>query len=644
MRLLSAYVTGYGRLVNVKVNLDAKVIAVVGPNEAGKTTLLKALAYLDTAAPLPVAERARAGDVQDDSTITSVKYVLDDQDRKAVEDLALEEPPQDLVVKRSARGQISTIVSPTPRRSRTALKTALQQMTEQLAAGGVDDLGDPDTIYGDHRSDAARSVERDLRSLVQELEQRLALEDEDEDEDVEAELANSAERLRRGILDADKTAALHRALDAVVITCGRPVLKEAGKRLYGRSPDFLQFTEAERTLDSSYEIGRQGKVPASLSNIAQMAGLNMLSFAGFLHAGDIARRETALAAANARLDEVFRLAWRQSRLTVYLLAEGTTLRVLVRENGINITAFDERSAGLRMFVSLTAFLGVRGSARPPVLLIDEAENHLHLDAQADLVNMFVTQQRAAKVIYTTHSPACLPADLGAGIRSVVPRRGDPNVSEIKNNFWQGSAGFTPLMLAMGAAAAAFTPARRVVLAEGASEMILLPSLIRAATGLDSLIYQVAPGLSEVPKEFYASLDLEAAKVAYLVDSDAGGEALKKGLVKAGVPEAYVVSLGVPGVENLLEPASYIGAFTSLTRERNGRLPDSNPPPLDTLQQDSWVKRLSSWVVSEGRWRSTRCSHTASSTAATTRSRCRSWLLPASACPAPAGQGNAWQAT
>ena len=42
-------------------------------------------------------------------------------------------------------------------------------------------------------------------------------------------------------------------------------------------------------------------------------------------------------------------------------------------------------------------------------------------------------------------------------------------------------------------------------------MILLPTLMRGATGLEALPYQVAPGLSEVPKDFYPKLDLEGSK-------------------------------------------------------------------------------------------------------------------------------------
>ncbi|HEX9015273.1 MAG TPA: hypothetical protein VF960_04640, partial [Chloroflexota bacterium] len=216
-------------------------------------------------------------------------------------------------------------------------------------------------------------------------------------------------------------------------------------------------------------------------------------------------------------------------------------------------------------------------------------------AQADLVNMFVTQEHAVKVIYTTHSPACLPPDLGAGIRTVVPRRDNFQISDVKNSFWQGSAGYSPLMLAMGAGAAAFTPARCVVLAEGATEMILLPTLIRTATGLSNLPYQVAPGLSEAPKDFYSKLDFEAAKVAYLVDGDSGGRNLRKALTKAGVPERLIVTLDVPGTENVLGFEAYRAAVTALLPECNPDLsPDVIPEFAELGNDASRSEAVSTW--------------------------------------------------
>lgn len=104
MRLISAHVQGYGRIANSKINLDAKVIAIVGPNEAGKTTLLKALAHVDGETAVPAFQRSRAIDVADDTNVTSFDYVVEDEDRAALADLDLQELPTRARISRSALG------------------------------------------------------------------------------------------------------------------------------------------------------------------------------------------------------------------------------------------------------------------------------------------------------------------------------------------------------------------------------------------------------------------------------------------------------------------------------------------------------------------------------------------------------------
>jgi hypothetical protein len=106
-------------------------------------------------------------------------------------------------------------------------------------------------------------------------------------------------------------------------------------------------------------------------------------------------------------------------------------------------------------------------------------------------------------------------------------------------------------------------------------------------------------LSEVPKDFYSKLDLEGAKVAYVLDSDAGGDELRKGLVKAGVPEDLIVSIGVSGIENLLERDVYCEAVESLLRERPtlGHVPDM--PKLGEPEGESWARTFTGWFEENG---------------------------------------------
>lgn len=162
------------------------------------------------------------------------------------------------------------------------------------------------------------------------------------------------------------------------------------------------------------------------------------------------------------------------------------------------------------------------------------------------MRVFERQQVAETIIYTTHSIGCLPSDLGATIRVVSPIEGRPYRSRIHNSFWSAhaGAGLTPMMLAMGANALAFTPSRYAVIGEGASEAILLPSLVRESLPPEErdlpLGYQVAPGISEVDPEYADALETEAGGIAYLVDGDAGGRGHRRKLPERAKEEGRVI--------------------------------------------------------------------------------------------------------
>lgn len=599
MRLISARIRGFGRLVDTKINLDSKVIAVVGPNEAGKTTLLKALAHVDSNQAVAAPQRSRAIEVGDRLTVVSLEYVLDDEDREALADQDLEAAPHSMAVGRRADGGNVTVdIRPHPAKALAPLRTASKALSKASRAKRLNDWSDPETTYADPESDAARDYGSELAAVIDAVNTAVA----DGTSALPDDGLELAKSLSSATLETDGSKALRTALAGVIEWGEREDPgPESRNRLWKRTPDFLLFEENDRTIESAYTLDEAlvQNAPSALANLAGMAGLDLGPLFRYVQTGDVARRDTAITQANTRLDAIFVDAWKQARLSVRFSMDGPLLRIVLWEDGDNITVFDERSAGLRMFVALIAFLKVHGSKRSPVLLIDEAENHLHIDAQADLVSMFVTQEQAIKVIYTTHSPACLPPDLGSGIRSVVPRSDNQQISDVRNSFWQGGAGYSPLMLAMGAAAAAFTPARCVVLAEGATEMILLPTLVRAATRQASLPYQVAPGLSEVPKDFYSQLDLEGAKVAYLLDGDNGGDELDRGLAKAGVPTGLIVRLQVPGVENLLEPGSYRAAISTLLGECNPGKTVPEVPQLGKASDSSWANEVGAWIETLG---------------------------------------------
>ena len=604
MRLVKAEIQGFGRLASGKVNLDHKVIAIVGPNEAGKTTLLRALAYINNGLTLSPSQRSRGMDVADDSTVVCVQYLLDDADKTRTVKFDLEEAPNAISLSRKAADSvIRYAVSPAPRKAVGPLISALNALNRSASEKAIAELAySVPRPAEDGTVDAIDETYQSLLGRAQATCESIRVGADADGPVVAAErYADDMRAVHADIVRYGLEGQLSTGIEGVLAWIDRPDPASAvGRLLTSMAPKILMFDDQDRTLASSHGLTAEliANPPASLRNLVSMAELSLESLWATFATGDEGERETLIDQANQTLATKFDEAWKQSKVTVVLKTEGSVLSIRIKQNGTRITQFDERSAGLKMFVALVAFLAVQNETIPPVLLIDEAETHLHINAQADLVNTFMTQQQAAKIIYTTHSPACLPPDLGSNIRAVVPDPTHEYRSLLQGSFWSSAAGFSPLMLAMGAGAAAFSTVRYVVLAEGASEMLVLPSLIKSAIGLPDLAYQIAPGLSEVPPEMYPELDLAGARVAYLVDGDQGGLDRRTALVKGGVPEGRIVVLEALTLENLLDASAYLNVVGSLLKECNPGLEVPELPELPDPTSEVWPRSLDRWAAQQ----------------------------------------------
>lgn len=587
MRLISVQVRGYKRFEQpATLWVTSPVIAIVGPNEAGKTSLLDALLHLSRNTAITRAEYTDRREPDGNEPVVSARYAVERLDHEGLGGLL--EPDRDYELTMTKRpGELARWqLEPPLYRDIILRQRAVEQLRRVVAEEvlvertPVEDGSDDEVVTDTELSDQAATVA-----------DRLASSGEDLTPAALGALGEfvSAVRERHGAEPAAPIAELAERLDRLHAHEDEENPHDrAGTALAARVPAFLFFRGQHRGLKTDYEWADHETPPAALANLCHMAGVDYASYRSI--ALDRERRDELQAlerAANATLAEKFE-AWTQAELSVEFRSdhEGLQLQVFDKQSLRNVP-FDQRSAGLRYFVALVAFVDRYGGDRRPVLLVDEAETHLHYGGQADVMQVFARQSVAQTIIYTTHSIGCLPEDLGTTIRVVEPTGSER--STLRDSFWEGGVGLTPLMLAMGATALAFTPSRFAVIGEGPSEAILLPSLLREARDArhvdEPLGFQVAPGLALVARRAAAELELDAANVAYLHDADAGGRDHAGKLPERAHEEGRVFELGFGQeeglcLEDLVEAEIYAHAVNLVlgrTRETEDRVESADLP-------------------------------------------------------------------
>lgn len=553
-------VFGYRRLLNVDTYVGRKTVAFVGPNEAGKSSVLSALLLFTSDGPVPATDASRSQrgeELKPDRAVVRLSFTLDDRQRTLARALPIEaDELRHLTFTKLASGERQFHFSPAPKLSPKvkndlikawpAIRTVLHDSLDSRLDGSEQSFSDSDLdaisafTEGNGRQPSAEVWERVSAGITEQFE---------DNEKLKTRVAAF-----RTYFDWARPGARLQTL----------VYQGIGANL----PAFVLFTENLRSLRAEYQLSDTSiDADAALRNLLRLAQFPLEQIRSAL--GEPSHLRTLKDEANERLKTFFTQKWNQEQITVGIEVTDDFLRIDVKDlvdGSPGWIAITERSDGLRTFVALAAFLESGSFERPPILLIDEAEQHLHQNAQGDLIRMLQDLSAVEQVIYTTHSPACLPADLGNGVRFVEPI--DKGHSVIRHDFWSldrnEHVGFNPLLIVMGAGAAAFSSLRSALIAEGVSDMLLLPTLIKLATNKHELDYQVSPGIATASKTDMAKLDFVATRVAYLVDGDPGGATWKRQLEGAGVPRARIRSLpdGI-GLEDLFDRDFYLDAVAEL---------------------------------------------------------------------------------
>lgn len=563
MRLSWIRVRGYRRFSTAQtLPMPGKLTALVGPNEAGKTSLLEAVAQIDNDEPLDNLDRTR-GRTPSPKVIIEAAFLLEDTDREELKDLAGGESVRWLKITKSANGARSIVPEPTLRRDlmkRTRTLSILRRAAKHRSLKRSKEGGGLSQAV----SGLVALLSKKEESLPQEtLEEVRRVAEQAEEINVESApqyIHLLPKTLRHLVEEESKSSPQDIAI----------------RRLKSRIPDVILFDDANRRLGSTYDLSTvRGSPPAALRNLVDMAGLNLNELWSAIQREDQAEVNTLQTRANSLLARKFREHWSQSGVQVEFRTDGTTLHIQIRDEEDQFSGLDERSDGLRQFVALLAFC-TQEHIENPVLLIDEAESHLHYDAQADLLDMLARQDISKKIVYSTHSMGCLPEDLGTGVRLIMPDKKNLAHSVIVKKFWsEDDTGFSALLFGMGATTLAFLPLRTALLVEGPSDHILLPAVFREVAERDFLGFQVVPGLSTVNRNQIPELRGHGSKVLYLVDNDQGGEDLSRWLKRKNVPKDQIFKLAranstLKSLEDVICPDLFVRAANQYRNKWDSR--------------------------------------------------------------------------
>lgn len=606
MRAFKIEVSGYKRFKQAtSMDVAGKLTAIVGPNEAGKTSFLRAIEHLGSDTPFSQRELSRDWDGEH---FVRGYFKLEPPDREALTGVHGGETIDEFRFRRLHDGTHRSQILPSLTRDlgpREALRTQFEKVTSTKWFKEFDpEIGEEVEDPENHNGDATRALIESAVAILGSENETLS-----ESQLAELELIQS----RLSAIDELKT--LKDAVSALEdhIELEREETPEAQARgiLIDRLPEFLFFDAGSREIPDVWDLGTDP--PQGLKNLCKLAELDLEALREVVQNADAARRDELIVPANDRLAEFFSQSWGQSKVSVRLSvnhsAEGSALlEVHASSQQYKYQQLSLRSEGLRQFIALVAFIEIRShrSDVPKVLLIDEADTHLHYDAQADLVRVLTTQPVAQKVIYSTHSAGCLPADLGTGVRLIEQietdgAEGESGESHVENWFWTSSGtGFSPLLIGMGASNFAFSAMRFALMTEGITDMMLLPTLFCEAGGLEYLQFQCVPGLSETTKSTAEHFESTAAKVTYLVDGDSSGEKIRRQLIEDGkVDPSFVFDLKTDTeeleTEDLIRKDVYLEAVNSVIADMR----NCGPIPADQVPDVGRVDAVGLWLEERG---------------------------------------------
>ena len=231
--------------------------------------------------------------------------------------------------------------------------------------------------------------------------------------------------------------------------------------------------------------------------------------------------------------------WEQRENRVDFDADGDYLRLWVTDNidGSRIE-LEERSKGFQWFLSFYIVFSVESERghKDAILLLDDPGLYLHAAAQNDLIKVLRKLSGRNRLIYTTHSPFMIDMDALESVRTVTESKDEG--TKISAEAWSTDKdALFPLQAALGySMSQSLFVGQHNLIVEGITDFWYLSSLSNilreAGRGYlnDKIVISPAGGAQKTAL-LAAMLAGQKLKVGVLLDTDAEGKKVRDDIVK-----------------------------------------------------------------------------------------------------------------
>lgn len=565
-----------------RIVIEPDVTCLVGKNESGKTTILKALHRLkpangeDTKFDLTVEyprwrlarDRKKNTDLDKTAPIAG-EFTLDDADRAGLE-VVYGAPIPEATICRATRTYANTPTVSLATTLGAAIATAAQ--TAKLAE--EDTAGLPDSGTTAELATAAKVIAKEHRD------------------------AGDGPRAKTMTTFATE-------IEKYTVLVGEEAsTKEQRDALWERVPSFFYFSNYDTLPGETNLTALADKIAnGGALDAKERTVVSLLAHAGeapsdFLD-DDYDSRKAELQSASIDLSRHVFQYWKQNPdLTVVFDTDNrviTTqpdgsqvanrfLKIELRDgrHGDVETNFDTRSTGFQWFFSFfAAFSAYQESDEDVIVLLDEPGTSLHGDAQHEFVDYIFSELGSSKqTIYTTHSQHMVDPARYEKLRAVHDRatRDNPDlgVTVTLPNLSADAATILPIESALGYSISRhlFLGSGQHLAVEGSSDFVYLMRvtehlLAQGRTGLDPRLAIIAVGGADNLPAFVALLG-RRLKVSALVDgakTNARMSRIKSAAADNGVPESAIVAVSQVGglptngdIEDLFTAADYLKLY------------------------------------------------------------------------------------